>query len=279
MAAVVLAGLAAPAAAAPITSHIQPPLPAGSIAVVERGSVEIATDGPAPEGADETTLVATTMVSAAPHRRVTLSAMFDYMWRNAELTAPGGARVDRTARGIGDLTLMASSPLEVIAGVIAAPFAGIKVPTGHDDQTDAFGRLPQRLQVGTGAFDVPAGVLAYLTGEPWALYAAMTYTFRSEAHEFDAGDSLRWDVAAQRSLDAAGVDLDVALESHIVWRAADRGTRAPAESGGVSWFLAPAMRGHLDRHALELAVEVPVVQPFDQHVDLVIRAGYRLEIQ
>jgi hypothetical protein len=250
--------------------------------VAERAKVEVANDGPSPEDADETTLVLTTMGAFAPHDRLTLMATLDVMWREAELSSPGGERVERSAGGLGDLTVLASSPLRasLLGGAAAlAPFAGLKVPTGADDESDMFGRLPQQLQVGTGAFDVPLGALATWRGSGLALFAAATYTIRTEANEFDAGDSLRGDLAAQRSLLRAGdFELAAALESHAEWRAADRGRLAPAESGGLSWFGCPGLRARFGRHVIETAVELPITQPFDRHVDVVIRAGYRVAL-
>lgn len=282
IAAVLLAALAGPATAGPLTFEIQPPLEGGEISITERAKLELATDGPAPEEADEITAVLTTMASAAPHDRITLAATIAVMWRGAELSSPAGDRVERTAGGLGDLTIYAASPLRGALGggaLVVAPYAGLKIPTGSDDESDGFGRLPQRLQVGTGAFDLPLGAIASWAHPEIALHTAATYAVRTEANEFDAGDSLRWDFAAHRSIARSGdLELIAALETHALWRFADRGRLAPAESGGLSWYGAPGLLARLGRHAIEGAVEIPFVQPFDTHIDAVVRAGYRLEV-
>lgn len=261
----------------PIAALVPSPLSAGSVALRQRGSVELATAGPAPEFAEETSLIATTMAAASVHARLTLAAQLDYVWRTAELSAPDGGRIHRTVSGWGDLNLVASSPVSIAEPLLMGPFLGIKLPTASDARSDAFGRLPQRLQVGTGAVDVPAGVLARWTRAGLDLYTVATYTLRTEANEFDAGDSFRWDLAAQRAFTPPGAALvlEPCLETHVTWRAADRGRRAPVESGGMSWFVAPGLRGRYHRHALEGAIEFPLTQPFDQHVDLVMYLGYR----
>jgi hypothetical protein len=162
-------------------------------------------------------------------------------------------------------------------------FAGAKAPIGEDDESDPLGRLPQRFQVGTGAWDVVGGAMASWRGSALAADAAVGYAWRGEAHDFDAGDEVRSELSIRRCVApwrcAERLQLVAAAESRVVWQTADAGTRAPADTGGVSWYVAPGVQAVVARdHTFEAAVELPVMQPPDQHVAAVLRLGYRLVI-
>jgi hypothetical protein len=66
------------------------------------------------------------------------------------------------------------------------------------------------------------------------------------------------------------------METRVVWQDADEGLLAPEISGGTNWFAAPGLRLLAGRHAMEAAVELPLRQPADQHVDFIARVGYRI---
>lgn len=285
---VTLLGSSRFAAGDPITFVVQPPLVGRDLMVAERGSWELARKGPAPEHADDATLVLTTLAAVALHERLTAMVMLGHLWRTAELSAPTGDRVERSASGFGDITLLLSGVAYngglSTGELVVAPIAGVKFPTGAHDDSDHFGRLPQRLQVGTGALDIVAGAVASWRRAPWSAYAATTYLLRTRAHDFEAGDELRLDAAAHRCVapwsgcDRSAQRLFAVVESHLTYQAADRGRLAPVESGGVRWYVAPGMRWQLGRHVLEVAVELPLLQPVDRHIDFVARAGYRFMV-
>ena len=264
------------ARATPITFHAPLPLGDGQVAVGSQGSMVAAPDGPAPENADERVLSISAVAMSALLPRLTLAVAVPYLDRRIEARGPRGDQIARRVRGAGDVTASRALPALDRGPLRAAPFVALKTPTGSSDDVDDLGRLPQRLQVGTGAWDAAAGGLVSWQAPEVELDAALSYLLRTEAHDFDAGNEIRAELSARRALPGAGRRLVGALESHLVWQEADRGPLAPAESGGTSLYLCPGLQANLGRHTIDAAAEVPLVQPDDQHVAVGARLGYRL---
>ena len=262
--------------ASPITFQAPLPLADGQVAVGSQGSLVAAPGGPSPENADERMMSIAAVAMSALFPRVTLAVAMPYVDRRVEADSPGGDPVARRARGAGDVTASLAVTAFRRGPILVAPFLSVKTPTGASDERDELGRLPQRLQVGTGAWDAAAGALVSWQLPAVELDAALSYLLRTEAHDFDAGDEIRGELSARRALPGTGRRLVGALESHLIWQAADGGMRAPDTSGGASWYLCPGLQSNLGRHTIDAALEVPVVQPSDQHVALAARLGYRL---
>ena len=262
------------AAAAPITFGAPPPLEHGQLAVAGQAALVRAPDGPPPENADETVLAGSVVAMAGVLPRTTLTAAVQYIDKSTQISVPSGGMAERETGGIGDVTaVVLVEALRERAGggtVTAVAFAGVKAPLGEDNASDPLGRLPQRLQVGTGAWDVLGGAMA---------------AWRGEANGFDAGDELRGELSVRRCVvpwRCAGdrpFCVIAAAETRTTWQAADAGPLAPAETGGVNWYVAPGVQAVIARdHTFEAAIEVPVTQPVDQHVAAIVRLGYRVVI-
>ena len=273
--------------AQPITFQAPLPLEEGQVAVASQGLLSEAPDGPAPENAHERTmsLAAVAMTALAP--RITLAVTMPVVDRRVEARSPTGDSIERRARGAGDVTvsLALTALRQPTAGGgqrIAALYAAVKSPTGSSDDADQLGRLPQRLQLGTGAWDAAGGVMFTSCQPALELDLALSYLLRTEAHDFDAGDEIRGELSARRSLVPWGRGREVrrrllgVLETRLVWQAADTGALAPMSSGGPTWVLAPGLQTMLGVHTIDAAVELPVVQPVDQHVAVAARLGYRI---
>lgn len=277
------------AAAAPITFGAPPPVEHGQLGVAGQAALVRAPDGPAPENADETVLAGSVVAMAGVLPRTTLAATVQYIDKSTRISVPSGGMAERETGGIGDVTgvVLVEAFRQRLGGgaVSAVGFAGVKAPLGKDDASDPLGRLPQRLQVGTGAWDVLGGAMASWRGEPVAVDAALSYAWRGEANDFDAGDELRGELSVRRCVvpwQCAGdrpLCVIAAAETRATWQAADAGPLAPAETGGVNWYVAPGLQAVVARdHTFEAAVEFPLTQPEDQHVAAVVRVGYRLVI-
>jgi hypothetical protein len=264
------------ARATPITFHAPLPLEDDQVAVGSQGALVAAPDGPDPENADERVVSIAAVAMSALFPRVTLAVAVPYIDRRIEARGPRGDQIARRARGAGDVTTSLALTAARRGALVFAPFVSVKTPTGTSDEADELGRLPQRLQVGTGAWDAAAGGLVSWQASEVELDAALSYLLRTEAHDFDAGDEIRAELSAHRAVPGAGRRLVGALESHVVWQAPDRGALAPAESGGTSVYLCPGLQANLGRHTIDAAAEVPLVQPSDQHVAIAARLGYRL---
>ena len=87
-------------------------------------------------------------------------ALFGVMpvaYKKLKLNPPGGARVTRKDSGLGDIRAFAryTAYKKNMPGKTfrIAPFAGVELPTGSNTGTDALGRLPPSVQLGSGSWD------------------------------------------------------------------------------------------------------------------------------
>jgi hypothetical protein len=268
--------------AAPITFQAPSPLDDGQLAVGSQATWVTAPDGPPPEHAHERSLSIAAVAMAAILPRLTAAVAVPFVERRVTAIGPTGEAIERRARGAGDLTasLAFIAVHRPVAGgrLLLAPFATLKTPTGSSATADELGPLPQRLQVGTGAWDTAGGLLASWQADALELDAALSYLLRSEAHEFDAGDEVRGEMSVRRALIGERDRLLGVFESRVVWQAPDTGPLAPATSGGASWVVCPGLQATVGSHTIEAAAEVPLRQPADQHVAIAARVGYRITL-
>jgi len=221
---------------------------------------------------------------------LTLFGVVPFAAKSLEATTPGGARVERDTRGLGDARLFArytifqdDAPGRTFR---IAPFAGVEPPTGRDDDSDSLGRLPQPLQVGSGSWDGFGGVVATWQTLDYEIDAQVAYKANTEANGFEFGDVARLDGSVQyrvwpREL-GPGVPgfLYGTLGANLIHRQENetRGTGDP-NAGGTQVFLAPGVQYVTKRWVLEGVVQVPIAQ--DRNAagladDGIARAGFRV---
>ncbi len=216
-------------------------------------------------------LVAATVLFYGVDSRLMVLGVLPFMYKRIELTTPAG-RVARHTTGFGDLTtvvrytaLAIDKPGETFR---IAPFAGLKLPTGAQNEADALGRYPQPFQLGSGSWDPLGGAVLTWQTLRWELDVSGTYQLRTEANDFRAGDEARGDASFQWRLIpwgslGAGVPsyLFGVLETAAVWDGKDKvsGTKNP-DSGGFTWYVTPGLQWISERSIVEAAVEIPVVQ-------------------
>lgn len=270
--AMVLASLSCGAVrAGPITTHTALPIHEGEVIV--RGQVEIvrATDDPSGANRSMTVWAFPMVVAWGVDRDLALFGMFPYLDKRLGIDTPGGRRT-RGDSGLGDVTCFArytvgqwDFPGETLR---LAPFAGLKAPTGAHTASDALGRLPHPLQLGSGSWDPLAGAVFTWQTLDHELDISASRAFKSPADGFTFGDETRLDVSWQqrlvpRKLEGGGVPDYVygVLETNLVW--ADRNRVGPAadpNSGGFTWYVAPGIQYVTKRWVVEAAVQIPVVQ-------------------
>ena len=202
--------------------------------------------------------------------RLALFGVLPILDKNLEVTMPTG-RVTRNTTGVGDARLFARYTLfrhnRRGLTVRLAPFAGIELPTGTDDARDDAGPLPRPFQLGSGSWDPFLGVVLTRQSFAWQIDVSASYKFNTEAGGFRFGDEARFDVAAKvrvlpRRL-GPGLPrfLYVALESNLIRQGKNElGGAADANSGGVTWYLAPGLQYATRRYILGAAVQLPVAQ-------------------
>ena len=193
------------------------------------------------------------------------------MDKRLDLTLPTGMRITRRARGLGDAMAFGRYTFLHRDGagytLRGAWFVGAQMPTGRDHASDAFGRLPPPLQLGTGAWDPLTGV---------------TFTYQTLDYEFDmdASELVSTEAQGYRSGDLAELDASLqvrllprqlgaglphflygVLEANLLEQGHDRqqGVIDP-NSGGTTLFLSPGLQVVTPDWIWEASVQVPVAQ-------------------
>jgi len=221
--------------------------------------------------------------------KLALFGVLPYVDKRLDVTM-GGTRIRRDAQGIGDAlffgrytVIQMDKPGDTLR---IAPFAGLKTPTGSHSQSDAFGLVPRILQPGSGSWDPFLGVAVTRQTLDWEFDAAAKYRFNTEASGFTFGDEARADASFQyrifpRTLESSGVPAFVylVLESNLIWNGKNRASGiTDANSGGLTWNLAPGLQYVTDRFVLETAIQIPAVQNLNGTTlesDWVWTAGFR----
>jgi len=220
-----------------------------------------------------------------------LFGIVPYLDKELEVNTPMG-RLTRDVSGLGDATFLArytafqrDRPGRTFR---LAPFAGLKTPTGEDDERDGLGRLPQPLQLGTGSWDPFFGAVATLQSLQRQFDAALSYRFNTEANHFKLGDVARLDFSWQERLWprklGPGVPAFVygVLEGNLIWQ--DRNEidgRDDPDSGGATLFVAPGLQYVTKRTVLEAAVQLPVLQDLNDdalETDYVAILSFRVNL-
>jgi len=145
--------------------------------------------------------------------------------------------------------------------------AGVKLPTGKDDETLADGELLEpSSQPGSGSVDYLAGVAysRYLTASV-TLDASASYIFRTEHDGFTVGDRFDAGVAVSYRLTediGAFPNISVFGELAFTSLAKDEASgESNPNSGGNTLYLGPGIRARLsDSMALTVSPQFPVLQ-------------------
>jgi len=284
-----LIGLAVPAQAGPITFNSA--LPVADGLGILRSQVKLTR-----KSGDTTSAGRVLNVTAAPvvlvygaSPKLALFGVLPYVDKRLDVTM-GGARIRRDAQGIGDALFFARYTVIQVDRtgdtLRIAPFAGLKTPTGSHSRRDAFGLVPRILQPGSGSWDPFLGVSLTRQTLDWEFDTAARYRFNTQASGFTFGDEARADISFQyrvfpRTLESGGVPafVYVVLESNLIWNGRNRSLGVTdANSGGLTWNLAPGLQYVTDRIVLETAIQIPAVQNLNGtslESDWVWTAGFR----
>ncbi|MFQ5764356.1 MAG: transporter [Rhodospirillales bacterium] len=289
--AAVAAGLALAGAsmAAPQTFNTALPVAEGEFVFREQVVVERSGDDPSGADRDRTAWSAVSVLGYGADRDLALFAVVPYVDRRLELDEGGGRRA-RSARGLGDVRLFGRYTAYRVdrpgRTFRVAPFAGIETPTGDDDGTDAFGRLPAGVRPGSGSWDPFLGLVGTYQTLDFQIDAQASYQANTEANDFDFGDVARLDASLQYRLWPPTLGPGVpgflygVVEANLVHRDENEsGGVDDRDSGGTSLFLVPGVQYVTKRWIVEAAVQVPVVQDLNGtalEADYVLRAGFRV---
>ena len=275
---------------APQTFNTALPVADGEFVFREQFIYRKASDNPSPADRELNVLGAISVLGYGTTRNLAVFGVLPYLDKELDLTTPGGQRVTRDTDSIGDARLFGrytvyqdDAPGRTFR---IAPFLGLELPTGDDNDRDSLGTLPADLQLGSGSWDPFGGtVLTYQTLD-YQIDAQASYKLNTDANNFDFGDEARLDASLQyrlwpREL-GAGVPAFVygVLEGNLVYQGKNEinGVSDP-NSGGTSFFLAPGIQYVTKRWILEAIVQLPVAQDLNGTAledDFIVRAGFRV---
>ena len=258
------------AVSAPITFNTALPVAKGEFVAREQWIINESGDDPSGADRDRTSRAVISVLGYGVNSKLAVFGVLPYL--NNELkVSTGGQRVTRRATGFGDLTVFGRYTVhqkdQPGRTFRVAPFFGVKAPSGEDDETDALGRLPSSIQVGSGSWDPFVGVVATHQTLRYQVDSQFSYRANNKANNLDAGDVMRLDGSLQYRLRprelTGGVPgfLYGVIEANLIHRDKNRvfGSTDP-NSGGTTLFLTPGVQYITKRWIVEGAVQIPVSQ-------------------
>jgi len=180
-------------------------------------------------------------------------------------------RVDRSSNGLGDIRLFGRYIFrqENKAGSTfrLAAFAGAKLPSGKNDQTDNLGTLPPSAQTGTGSWDVFGGVVFTRQTLNYQFDSQLSYRLNNKANDFELGDKLQLDGSLQKRVWprelSSGVPgfLYAVLEANSIYQGKNkRNGDIDNNSGGTRLFVSPGIQYVTRRWIIESSIQLPLLQ-------------------
>ena len=281
---IMLAPVHAPAA--PITFSTALPVGEGKIINREQLVFTRSGDDPTNTGLDVDVNSLISVLAYGASEKLALFAALPYLRK--ELRQSGGVR--RSSEGIGDLTIFGRYTLFQRDGIgrtlRLGAIAGIKAPTGDDDESDALGRLPIPLQSGTGSWDSFVGIVVSYETLQGGLHSQLTYQAKTAANNFEAGDVSRLDVSWQRRVwptvlkPNSNAFVYGVLEANIIHSQKSKVSgQVNKDSGGTTIFITPGIQYVSKKLILEAAVQIPVYQGLNGTAlenDYIFRTGFRV---
>lgn len=282
-------GVVSTAAAAPQTFNTALPVAEGEFVFREQFAYRKATDDPSPADRDLQVLGGVSVLGYGVTGDLAVFGVLPYLDKELDVATPGG-RVTRGTSGLADARLFGrytvykdDAPGHTFR---IAPFLGVELPTGDDNDTDRLGRLPALLQLGSGSWDPFGGIVLTYQTLNYEINAQASYKLNTEAKNFEFGDEASFDASLQYRVWPQALEarvpgfLYVVLEGNFLYADNNKinGVRDP-NSGGASFFLSPGLQYVTKRWIIEGIVQLPVSQNLNGTAledDFIVRAGFRL---
>jgi len=287
---IALCAASGPALAAPITFNTALPVATGEFVLREQFFFIESSEDPGPAERDLEVVGGVSVLGYGATGDLALFGALPVLDKSLELDAPGGPRIERGDAGIGDVRLFGryTAFRDDVPGRTfrIAPFAGVELPTGDDDERDRFGRLPPPLQLGSGSVDPFFGVVGTRQTLDYQIDVQASYQVNTEANDFEFGDVLRFDASLQYRLWPRELGPGVPgfvygiVEANVIHQNRNRigGAKDP-DSGGTTLFLDPGVQYVTRRWVLEAVAQLPVLQDLNGdalETDFIVRAGFRV---
>jgi len=279
-----------PARAAPQTFNNALPVAEGEFVFREQFIYRKAGDDPGPADRDLTVRGALSVLGYGVTSNFAVFGVLPYLDKELKVTAPGGKRFTRDTNGIADARLFGRYTVyrHDASGRTfrVAPFLGVEMPTGNDDDGDNLGLLPAPLQLGSGSWDLLGGIVATRQTLDYEMDAQASYKLNTEANNFEFGDEIRLDASFQYRLWPRELSAGVpgffygVLEANLIRQEKNQASGVKDHnSGGTSFFLSPGVQYAMRRWVLEAIVQLPVIQSLNGTAledDYVVRTGFRV---
>lgn len=284
-----LLGAAGPLEAAPIGVPTALPVHVGGVLLRSEASFRYAGRGPAPTYAVARRGGLRLTALWSPARRWVLGAE-GFAWLGSiSVRGAAGGRAERTSAGWGDASLFARFVpwrLDGRRGVLRlAVLAGAILPVGRDDVRDALGLLPPWQQPSMGALVPWAQLVLTRQTAAWQLDVALRGATGLGDARWDPGEEVRLDGSFQLVLATfeemtEGVPgfLYGVLEGRAGWKGPHQGTLAPFRSGGPFGSVLAGLQLLWEGQGAELAIRLPVVQPFGKHDSWTALGAWRVDL-
>ena len=200
----------------------------------------------------------------------TLTAILPVVSKRLTASLAGVRRV-RETDGIGDLIVQGKyrffrkdSPF---GRDQAALILAVKLPSGEDDESDRFGRLPPPVQPGTGSVDGIIGLAVGRTRRTVSLEGGVVFKANSQANNFRFGNVLSYDFAFQYQTypdwptpGFSQLNFTIEMNGVTSGRNELRG-RKLTNSGGTVIFISPGLQYIVSANLLiEGGVQIPVIK-------------------
>lgn len=284
------AGATTDARAAPQTFNTALPVGKGNFVFREQVLALETSDDPSPTDRDLSVRGSVSVLGYGVTSDLALFGILPWLDKELDLTTPGGQRISRGTDGFGDAQIFARYTIfqKDMRGSSfrIAPFAGLELPTGEDDERDNLGRLPQPLQSGSGSWDPLGGVIVTWQTLDYQIDAQLAYKINTEANGFEFGDEFRFDTSLQYRLLPRELGSGVpgflygVIEANLLHQVKNEisGVNDP-NSGGTRLYLSPGLQYVTRKWIVEAIVQLPVAQDLGGTAledDYALRAGFRV---
>jgi hypothetical protein len=276
--------------AAPITFNTALPVATGEFIFREQFVYRKATDDPSSADRELQVLGAISVLGYGVTSKLAVFGVLPYLDKQLQVTTSGGQRVTRDTNGIGDARLFGRFTVyqDDAPGRTAriAPFFGVELPTGNDDDRDGLGSLPAKLQLGSGSWDPFGGVVLTFQTLEYQIDGQASYKVNTEANNFEFGDEARLDASLQYRLWPRELETGMpgffygVLEGNLIYQGKNESNGVKDQnSGGTTFFVSPGVQYVTKRWIAEAVVQLPVAQDLNGSAledDFVVRAGFRI---
>ncbi len=285
----IAAGASLPAGAAPLTTNTALPVAKGEYVFRQQGIFNQSGDDPSGASRDHHVAVSASVLGYGVTPDLALFGVVPFAYKKLEATTPGGARVTRKDSGLGDIRAFArytaykrNMPGKTFR---IAPFAGVELPTGSNTETDALGRLPPPVRLGSGSWDPFGGLIVTYQTLDFQIDVQTSYQANTKADGFEFGDVARLDGSLQYRLwpgelaDDTSAFLYGVAELNLINQGKNRTTgSANPNSGGTTLWGLLGLQYVTARRIVEAGVQLPLMQDLNGTAlerDYIVRCSLR----